>query len=214
MLMTNRNETWKPIPGYEGLYEVSDQGRVKALPHEVPAKGPGTQMTKGGLMSFTLHEAGYPQVSLRKDGKRQKKLVHRLVLMTFAGLPKEGEEGRHLNDVKTDNRLENLRWGSRSENNMDRQKNGIDFYRNLTHCPLGHPLEGENLMPSQINRDCKARSCLACNRARSNLKANPDYAPYLKEVGDIHLENILGPKRRLYRSEIVLMLRSKGIDII
>ena len=213
MDMTNRNENWKPVVGYEGLYEVSDQGRVKAIPHEVPAKGSGTQMTKGGVMSFTRHKAGYYQVHLRKDGKRQKKLVHRLVLMAFSGLPESEQEGRHLNDIKTDNRLENLRWGSRSENIMDRQKNGIEFYRNLTHCPLGHPLEGENLMPSQINRDCKARSCLACNRARSNLKANPDYTPYLKEVGDIHLENILGPKRRLYRADIVRLLQSRGILI-
>ena len=206
-------EQWLPIPGYEGFYEVSNLGRVKSLAREVPAKGGGVQMTKEAIMSFTSHKAGYHQVSLRRDGERKKELVHRLVLLVFSGYPEENQEGRHLNDVKTDNRLENLRWGSRTENLMDRQANGIDYYRNLTHCPLGHSLEGDNLMPSQIKRAGKTRSCLACNRARSNLKANPDYAPYLKEVGDIHLENLLGPKKRLYRRDIVNMLNSRGIDI-
>lgn len=207
-------EQWKDIPGYEGIYQASDQGRVRSLDREIKHARFGTQKMKGKVMSTKLHPAGYPSIGLRdREGKRQWVLVHRAVLLAFRGQPGQGEEARHLNDDKLDARLDNLEWGSRSENIIDRQTNGIEYHRNLTECPLGHPLEGENLLPSQLGYGRGCRSCLACNRARSNLKANPDYEPYLKEVSDMHLENILGSKRRLYRRDFVSMLRSRGLPI-
>lgn len=209
--MDESREKWLPVVGYEGHYEVSDRGRVRSLDRVVPHKRFGTQKTQGRVMSQKVENHGYWVVSLRKDGTRKWNLTHRLVLLAFRGTPKEGEETRHLDDDKLNCDLENLVWGSRSENLIDRQRNGIEYFRNLEACPLGHPLSGDNLLPSQLGYGRGCRSCLACNRARANLKANPDYKPYLKEVADIHLANIFGEKKRLRRRDVVSMLNLQGI---
>lgn len=108
----NKNEIWKPVLNYEGLYEVSNLGRVKSL-------------ISGKVLKFTKQRNGYLQVGLCKDKKQKKFLVHRLVYMAFNGEIPAGLEVNHINDKdKTDNRLcnlnlmthkENLDWGMRTE---------------------------------------------------------------------------------------------------
>jgi hypothetical protein len=110
-------ETWKAVPGFEGLYEVSDMGRVRSLDRVI------TQMGRGGKMISLLRRgrvlrpgpstAGHLTVAL---GRGKSHLVHYLVLRAFVSPRPEGMECLHLNGVETDNRLENLAWGSRSEN--------------------------------------------------------------------------------------------------
>jgi hypothetical protein len=102
-------EEWRDINGYEGLYQVSNFGNVKSFPRNG---------TKGGNLKPAL-VGGYHQVKLYKDDKRF--LVHRLVLQAF--LPTEEKmEVDHINHDKTDNRLENLRWLTRSQNNRYQKK--------------------------------------------------------------------------------------------
>ena len=67
---------------------------------------------------------GYRTVSLRIAGKTVRKLVHRLVLEAFAGPACEGQEARHLNGIPTDNRIENLAWGTSKENKDDMRRHG------------------------------------------------------------------------------------------
>lgn len=108
----NKNEIWKPVLNYEGLYEVSNFGRVKSL-------------ISGKILKLTKQRNGYLQVGLCKDRKQKKFLVHRLVYMAFNGEIPAGLEVNHINDKdKTDNRLcnlnlmthkENLDWGMRTE---------------------------------------------------------------------------------------------------
>lgn len=195
-------EKWKNIPGYEGYYQVSDQGQIRSLDRVVKGGPWGTQTVKGQVIATTTRTDGYAAVHLRREGKRTKHLVHRFVLEAFVGPCPEGAEARHLNDVKGDPRLENLEWGTRSENNLDRTRNGINHYRNRKECPRGHPLEGDNLMPSQLKNG--HRSCLACSRAISVFKLYPDLKPHIQVIGDIHYRNIIGPKRRLSRSDYPL----------
>lgn len=104
-----KNEVWKAIPGYEGLYEVSSLGRVKSLPKYVH-RGKFSFLKGEHLLKLQTDKAGYVYVIIDK----KLKLVHRLVGMAFLSNPKETIN--HKNGVKNDNRVENLEWATRSEN--------------------------------------------------------------------------------------------------
>jgi hypothetical protein len=113
-------ERWLPVPGYEGRYDVSDQGRVRSLYFWLrPRAVPKVLRPKAGRF-------GHQGVTLYRDGERQCLLVSRLVLMAFVRIPAEGEalDAGHLNDDPTDNRIENLRWQTRLENQQQKTAHG------------------------------------------------------------------------------------------
>lgn len=118
----SKSEIWKAIPGWEGLYSVSNLGNVKSLPRT----GGRARSYGGGILTpVAASGTGYLRVMLsNKNIGLTKIAIHRLVLMAFRGLPKPGMEACHKNGVRTDNRLVNLRWGSRASNQADRKKHG------------------------------------------------------------------------------------------
>lgn len=191
-------EQWKDIKGYEGYYQVSDQGRVRGLDRTVPGGRWGTQFVKGGIISQVVRRDGYPTVHLRKDGKRIKHLVHRLVLEAFCGKRPEGMEARHLNDDKMDARLKNLEWGTRSENNLDRTKNKIGYYASREACRKGHEFVDANLVPNQLKLSRgPVKTCYACQKAHNTIKVHPSLSEKFQEVSDIHFENLVGERKRM-----------------
>ncbi len=103
------NEEWKDIPGYEGFYSASNQGRI----YSMPRKG-----SKGGIRKQTvcLTNGGYSMVKLCKEKKEKTVLVSHLIWETFNGPIPEGYEVNHINENKQDNRLENLNLMTRKEN--------------------------------------------------------------------------------------------------
>ncbi|KKN66688.1 hypothetical protein LCGC14_0468740 [marine sediment metagenome] len=102
-------ENWKPVVGYEDIYEVSDIGRVRSF-----CISPAGRLMKPGTDS-----KGYYFLGLWKNKRPRWHRVHRLVLEAFAGpVPEDAPECCHNNGVRTDNCVENLRWGSR-QNNVD-----------------------------------------------------------------------------------------------
>jgi hypothetical protein len=125
-----RIERWLPVKGFEGLYEVSDIGRVRGvdriLPYERRDQYSGRMLhierkRRGQLLRPGRKPDGHVTVSL---GRGQSKDVHVLVLEAFVGPCPAGHESLHGNDVPDDNRLINLRWGTRSDNLHDAVRNG------------------------------------------------------------------------------------------
>ena len=114
-------ENWKAVVGYDGLYEVSDLGRVRSLPRLT-----ATGMRGGKLLKPRLNTAGYLRVNL-SDGvtKHQPSNVHQLVALAFpAG---DGPQVRHLDGNKLNNRADNLRYGTSKEDYQDRVKHGVRY---------------------------------------------------------------------------------------
>ena len=88
------------------------------------------------------------------------------VLEAFVGPCPPGLEACHGNDVADDNRLENLRWDTRTENQLDRVRNGIHPGANKTHCKRGHEYTPENTMIQRKANGNTGRVCRECDRAR------------------------------------------------
>lgn len=112
-------ERWKEVVGYEGLYEVSNRGNVRSF----------CRTPKGKILKPGTDTKGYYFVNLYKDKKANTQRVHRLVLAAFVGEHPDGKpECCHNNGVRTDNRLENLRYGSRQDNVDDTVVHGTKVY--------------------------------------------------------------------------------------
>ena len=96
-------EEWRPVVGYEGLYEVSSLGRIKII-------------RTNKLMKLYKNNKGYYIVSLSRTGVKKKFLVSRLVALAFIPNPDNKPYVDHINTIPTDNRVENLHWVTQSEN--------------------------------------------------------------------------------------------------
>jgi DNA-binding XRE family transcriptional regulator len=105
-------EEWKPVLGFEGLYEVSNQGGVRSLPRRTRSGVRG-----GKVVTPYLRHDGYHEVYLYRESRKRQRLVHHLVLEAFDRTRPEGMETLHGPGGKTDNRWpENIRWGTREQN--------------------------------------------------------------------------------------------------
>lgn len=124
--MKVENETWADIPGFNGLYQVSDQGNVRSLDRNFTLPSGKEYFRAGKILAFNVKKHGLPyaRVKMSKNGITSLHLVSRLVLSAFIRLPEKGEQACHNNSNPLDNRLENLRWDTPSGNFRDRLNNG------------------------------------------------------------------------------------------
>lgn len=150
-------ECWRSVPGYEGLYEVSDLGRVQSLPRRA-RRGDHFLDVPGRLLKLTRKDTGHLVCGLSANGKTRLVYVHRLVLEAFAGPAPDGTEACHRNDIPTDNRLSNLRWDTSSGNKYDASRNGRNWLANKTHCARGHEFTPSNT----YRRPSGHRQCRRC----------------------------------------------------
>lgn len=112
----NAMEIWKDIPNHEGEYQVSDMGRVKSMSRRVRLVASGTETTRQvgeRILRPGKTASGHVSVAL---GFGNSRLVHQLVLETFVGPRPDRHEVLHMNHIPNDNRLVNLKYGTRSEN--------------------------------------------------------------------------------------------------
>ena len=130
-------EEWRDIKGYEGMYQISSQGRVRSLEHYVKQKNRWGQtverIQKSCIHKQNISKHGYIRNSLHKDGTAKIYFVHRLVYEAFIGEIPEGMQVNHINEIKTDNRVENLNlmtpkentnWGTGIKRRSQKQING------------------------------------------------------------------------------------------
>ena len=106
---------WKDIPGFEGLYQVSDCGQVKSCERVVFSSKRGDQSLKERILKPRLNTCGYHHVSLCKEGKVKNFLVHRLVALAFL----EGNNSltvNHIDECKTNNHVSNLEYLTQGDN--------------------------------------------------------------------------------------------------
>ena len=109
-------EEWRPIEGYEGLYEVSSYGRVRSLDKYVKSGYGSYRLRKGKILSPGIRPDGYLFVNLTYNGKHKTITVHRLVAQAFLPNPDNLSEVNHKDEDKSNNRVENLEWCDRKYN--------------------------------------------------------------------------------------------------
>ena len=113
-------ENWKDIKGYEGKYQVSDLGRVKSLKRYVFSNFGGKRLVRERILKPRITKNGYVVAAL---GYNNNKNVHRLVLETFCPID-EKMDTMHIDNDRTNNRLDNLKWGTRKENLQQMSREG------------------------------------------------------------------------------------------
>lgn len=124
------SEIWKTIDGYDGKYQISSHGRVKSL---FRVNQYGTYY-KEHFLKPSLHEQGYLYVILSKNNNSQKHYIHRLVANAFISNIEKLPEVNHINEIKNDNRVENLEWCTSKYNSNYGTK--IDRHKKLISKPV------------------------------------------------------------------------------
>lgn len=117
-------EIWKPVYGYDGLYIVSNTGRIKSIARIVERSRNGMMPVKERELSQYIDRYGYMCVSLQKDGQRKTRTVHRIVLESFNYNP-DGLQVNHKDGNKFNNNLSNLEWVTPKENIEHAEKMGL-----------------------------------------------------------------------------------------
>lgn len=166
-MSSTADEEWRAVIGFEGLYEVSNFGRVRSLNRTL---SDGRRWKGQPIKTYANSKAGHQSVKLSRGGSDyQHRQVHRMVAEAFIPNPNDFPVVRHLDDVPTNNQVSNLAWGTYSDNLYDAIRNGNRLYEFATKvaCKNGHEYTEEN---SFFRKDRRARECRQCMRDRSNKR--------------------------------------------
>lgn len=148
---------WRPIPGFEGYYDISSDGEVLSLRR----KDPLGRMVGGHLLSAPIGAHGYRFLNLHRKGKGYVLNIHRLVMLAFVGTCPEGYEVLHGDGDRTNNRISNLSYGTRGDNNRDAVKHGTHPNAAKTHCLRGHAFTEDNIYRYAPHGPRACRKCRA-----------------------------------------------------
>jgi len=153
-------EEWRPVLGYEDIYQVSNQGHVRSADRLVKHDSRGGMRAERGIVLTVFLREGYPSVSLGN------KIVytHKLVCEAWRGPRPDGLQCRHLDGNPLNCTPQNLRWGTPKENVADTMLQGRHANLSKTHCVKGHEYSEANTY-----RLGGRRFCRSCNRAAGAL---------------------------------------------
>lgn len=119
-------EIWKNVPGMEGLYQVSNFGRIKSLARTIQRNNKGTLHTKEHFVKGSKDTKGYLQLDAKIDGKRVLKFIHRIVAEAFLDNTENLEQVNHKDGNKLNNCVENLEWVTCKDNIHHAWNNGLN----------------------------------------------------------------------------------------
>lgn len=161
-------ETWSPIPHCPG-YEASDQGRIRSVDRTVTSPHRGTQRLRGRVIkAYPNPDSRRAQVRLSFGAEQRTFLVAALVLSAFVGPRPPGADACHNSGDPVDDRLENLRWDTRSENMLDVIRHGRHNHAGKAACKNGHPFDAANTyLTAKGKRSCRRCSTDAVRRYRA-----------------------------------------------
>lgn len=156
--MDKEIEVWKPVVGYEGLYEVSSFGRVRSIDRITTNSLGRKYFSKGVILKWALNRGGYPIVGLSLHGKYYSRTIHRLVAEAFIGNPNNLPSINHKDEDKTNNKVENLefctvKYNNNYGNHNTKQSATRRADPNLTKSVLKLSLTGEILKKYSCVRD-------------------------------------------------------------
>ena len=169
-------EIWKAIPGFEGLYEASNKGRIRSVARSARCFG-GARVrdVRPTILKPYQQRNGYLGVTLGVRGGRKKCLVHRLIASTFLPKADGASDVNHKNLIKSDNRVSNLEWVTKSQNMQHAHDNGAfppEPHRRAVACQeLGIVFESSYQAAEWVNAEVKHHSGLVSAIA-SNIRAS------------------------------------------
>ncbi|TMI88327.1 MAG: hypothetical protein E6H00_12910 [Bacillati bacterium ANGP1] len=172
-------ETWKSIHGFEGLYEVSDQARVRRTGRAaIQGKGHGGGARIGRILASCPTKKGYLAINLWKNGKISRKLLHVLVARAFIG-PAQGQEVNHKDGIKTHCWLDNLEYLTRPENGKHAYRIGLRRPANLKmtahkvrQIRSSSPWAVEDLLGSMASQNPASRASEMAEHGAKNGRAH------------------------------------------
>lgn len=170
------SEQWRPVVGYEGFYEVSDQGRVRSLDHYVQHGrwgGHHQRLIRGRVLKpGTVGEYRFVNLSRPGESKATVVRIQTLVVEAFIGPRPFGHVICHTNGDGADNSVTNLRYDTFGNNNLDTVRHGRHWQARKTHCKNGHEFTEENT----YLRPEGGRRCRTCDIARGKRQREREAA--------------------------------------
>lgn len=124
-------EQWRDIPGYEGRYQASNLGRIRSLDRRVPCAHGATRLMRGRVLKPAGSKYNRHLMVVLGHGKNGSP-VHQLVAHAFLGPRPEGQEVRHLDGNPLNNNVDNLAYGTRTENILDVMRIGGSWHGSVT----------------------------------------------------------------------------------
>lgn len=160
-------EKWAVVASWPD-YEISSYSRLRRIKSEKPNR-------VGRIAKGTRDKNGYLRYHLRMGDRDKVVMAHRLVAEAFIPNPDNLPLVLHGAAGATDSSVENLRWGTNSDNMQDKKRDGTDYELNKTHCPKGHPYSPENTYWADAAHT--SRKCKTCHNRRRRKGEIPDTNP-------------------------------------
>lgn len=166
-------EKWKPVPGYEGLYEVSDLGRIRSETRTVHRMGADATIRGRILKTTAPMKDGvcYERAHLYRNRKRTDRTVHSMVAEAFHGPRPAGMVVRHLDGNSLNNTPGNLQYGTQVENMEDMRRHGNAIEQTKTHCVNGHEYTDENTVFIGNKGTRRCGKCIRVQASERNERA-------------------------------------------